>query len=214
MIDLPKELPLLPLHGAVLMPRCTLPIPLSSMPHMSMIAEAKRQNGLVGLVQPLAIPSRRQKKIKPALFMIGCAGRVADITQMEGEGVMVVLEGVCRFDIQEELANRGGQRRARVSYERYLPDLVLEVNQESDRKPLIASMKRYFSSLDVEVDWPEVEHASMDHLIHALTLICPFEANEKQALLESPSVQDRMNLMTALCDMGSQEPFNHSVHYH
>ena len=214
MTDLPKELPLLPLHGAVLMPRCMLPIPLMELPHMSMIAEAKRKNTLIGLVQPVSVPSRRRKKIKSPLFSIGCAGRVAEITQMEGEGVVALLEGVCRFDIEKEIDNHAGQRRALVNYDRYLPDLMAELSQETDRKPLLASLRRYFSTMEVDVNWPEVELASMDHLIHALTLICPFEANEKQALLESPSIQERMNLLTALCHMGSLETLNKSHHYH
>jgi hypothetical protein len=43
-------------------------------------------------------------------------------------------------------------------------------------------------------------------LVNALAMICPFEAKEKQALLEAPTLIERARILIALIEMANAEP--------
>ena len=45
------------------------------------------------------------------------------------------------------------------------------------------------------------ESARMERLITSLSMICPFEPREKQALLEAPTLADRGRLMIRMVEM-------------
>ncbi len=116
---------------------------------------------------------------------------------------MVLMKGMCRFDVVEELTPIDGQRRARVSYDRYPIDAVENVDFPMDRDRLMRSLKFYLENNAMKTDWDELENASNDQLLNGLSMACPFLPQEKQALLESSTPMELSKLMTTLIEMAT-----------
>jgi hypothetical protein len=70
-----------------------------------------------------------------------------------------------------------------------------------DRDPLIKVMKRYFDMKGFETDWTQIENSDNHQLLATLSMICPFEVAEKQALLEADSMAKRADLLIAMMEM-------------
>lgn len=198
---LPTVLPLIPLHGAILMPRAALPIPILENDYLSLIGHVPRDHSYIGVVQPL-IENNKQKDIdhSQSFFKTGCAGRIVDIIEPEEGHFIITLYGECRFDLIEEIEHEQAYSTASVDYERYSMDLVDEIDFALDRTRLIHSLKPYFQIVDISPNWDEIQRISNEKLITALTMVCPLQANEKQAILETPSLQEQSTILQALIE--------------
>lgn len=201
--DLPPLLSLLPLRGAVLLPRAQLPLPVLDSGHLSAIIEAFQGQQMLGLVQPSVIPSESGGELN--FYSVGTAAQVIDINELGEDKWIVTLKGICRFDLIEEVENDSPLRTARVSYHKYENDLVQETDLNIDRVRLGRALKPYFKLLDVTPNWDEIEKTSNEKLINTLTLVCPLEPNEKQAVLESPTLKEQSQVMTTLIEMANCE---------
>lgn len=201
--ELPTLIPLLPLHGAVLLPRSQLPIPIFEIDYLSMIAESIKSHHMIGVVQPILKNLNMEENL--SLFKSGCLGRIIDINEAEESRLIITLSGISRFDIIEEVASEHGYRRALVSYDRYAQDLVDEVDFSFDRLRLLKALKGYFKIMDITPNWQEIDKTSNEKLITALAMVCPFEANEKQAILESPTLKEQSQIITTMIEMASLE---------
>ncbi len=201
--ELPTLIPLLPLHGAVLLPRSQLPIPIFEIDYLSMIAESIKSHHMIGVVQPILKNLNMEEDL--SLFKSGCLGRIIDINEAEESRLIITLSGISRFDIIEEVASEHGYRRALVSYDRYAQDLVDEVDFSFDRLRLLKALKGYFKIMDITPNWQEIDKTSNERLITALAMVCPFEASEKQAILESPTLKEQSQIITTMIEMASLE---------
>ena len=45
--------------------------------------------------------------------------------------------------------------------------------------------------MELSTDWNSLKEAEDELLINSLSMLCPFEAEDKQALLEAPSLSTR-----------------------
>ncbi len=210
--NLPTLLPLLPLHGAVLLPRAQLPIPIFEADYLTMVAESLKTHHIIGVVQPMLKDMNIEDNIP--LFRSGCAGKIADINEIEDGRLLVTLNGLCRFDIVQELPVENGHRKATVCYDRYTQDLVEEVDFSFDRPRLLKALETYFKSVDITPNWQEIGQTSNEKLITALAMVCPLEAREKQALLETPTLKEQSQMFITLIEMATLEKADHSVVCH
>lgn len=199
--DLPTLIPLLPLHGAVLLPRSQLPIPIFEVDYLSMIAESIKSHHMIGVVQPILKNLNVEENLP--LFKSGCLGKIIDINEAEENLLIITLSGVVRFDIVEELPLEHDYRRAIVSYDRYVQDRVEEVDFSFDRLRLLKALKDYFKTMDITANWQEINKTSNEKLITSLAMICPFEAREKQAILESPTLKEQSQIITTMIEMAA-----------
>lgn len=210
--NLPTILPLLPLHGAVLMPRASMPIPLHEEEFVAIIDNAPLEHSYIGVVQPILSNMPSDVDASQYLFRTGCAGRIIDITETQDEKYIVTLTGECRFDLVQEVKNDHLYRTARVDYSRYVMDIVDEIDFVLDRGRLFQALKPYFQMIDLSPNWDEIQRISNEKLITALTMICPFQPNEKQAILEVPSLQEQAKLVQALLEHAIVETaYNHEL---
>lgn len=215
---LPRTLPLIPLHGAVLLPHAQIPIPFTEREYSLILAPVIQKHGFVGIVQPLT--SFEEDTYPVPLFKTGCLGQLVDVREMEDNRVLCLFGGVCRFEILEDFFDESSEyRKAFVSYTRYSLDLCTHEapeNESLDRERLLAAIQGYFCSINVQLDFDEIFSAPDQRLITALTMVCPLDAKERQALLELPSLAEQSKLMTALIEIGMHEkPYRaHSYLYH
>ena len=59
--------------------------------------------------------------------------------------------------------------------------------------------------MDITPNWQEIDKTSNEKLITALAMVCPFEASEKQAILESPTLKEQSQIITTMIEMASLE---------
>ena len=53
----------------------------------------------------------------------------------------------------------------------------------------------------MKVDWEVIQSTSDEDLINTISMCCPFDVNEKQALLEAITLEDRADVLTSLIQM-------------
>jgi Lon protease-like protein len=197
---LPASLPIFPLTGALLLPGGRLPLNIFEPRYLAMVDDALAGDRLIGMIQPIE-PNSRAKA--PILFKTGCAGRIVSFAE-DGPRYLISLAGVCRFDIEDELATTRGYRRVTADWAPYRADLTEPVATSLDRVRLLAGLKSYFELNGISVDWSTIETAPDARLITSLAMVCPFGAAEKQALLQASDLDERARILTSLVEMAAR----------
>ncbi|TNC49798.1 ATP-dependent protease [Rubellimicrobium rubrum] len=195
--DLPDTIAIFPLPGALLLPRAKLPLHIFEPRYLAMIDDAlKTQTRLVGMIQPFETPSGADR-----LHSIGCAGRVTAFSETEDGRYMVTLSGVSRFRVQREVEGFTPYRRCEVSWSGFERDRGLtERDPDLDRDPFLDLLNRFFQSQGLSTDWDTVREAEDELLINSLSMLCPFPPEDKQALLEAPTLPTRRETLVTLIE--------------
>ena len=199
--DLPTEIAVFPLTGALLLPFGRLPLNIFEPRYLAMTEDSLCQRRMFGMIQPNA--AEAAGPFGPALYRVGCLGRISSFSETEDGRLLITLTGVSRFSVVEELPMRRGYRRVRVEYGAFLADLDAEASPVLDRARLEESLRAYFRANRIEANWDAVRETPDAMLVTTLAMVCPFEPREKQALLEAPSVQDRAEMLLALVEIGA-----------
>ena len=197
--DLPATIPVFPLPGALLLPRAQLPLHLFEPRYLAMLDDAlKTPHRLIGMIQPRDILGSAERKLQ----MIGCAGRVTQFSETEDGRYMVTLSGVSRFRILDEVSGFEPYLKADVSWDGFDVDLgSVETDHSFDRPAFLDLLSRYFTALSLSTDWDSLKDAEDEMLINSLSMLCPFEPEEKQALLEAPSLSTRRETLVTLIEI-------------
>ncbi|PWE33505.1 ATP-dependent protease [Maritimibacter sp. 55A14] len=196
--DLPDSIPVFPLPGALLLPRARLPLHIFEPRYLAMLDDTlKTPHRLIGMVQPQEVPHRAERR----LHSIGCAGRVTAFSETEDGRYMITLTGKSRFRIREEIAGFSPYRRADVSWNGFERDLGgPEQDEDFDREGFMAQLCRYFEEAGLSTDWDSMKGAENELLINSLSMLCPFDPEEKQALLEAPCLKTRRETLVTLIE--------------
>ena len=194
---LPSEFPVFPLEGALLLPRGRLPLNVFEPRYLAMTEDALAQGRLLGMVQPN--PSLAASPNGPALYRVGCLGRVSSFSETDDGRFLITLTGLARFAIVEELPRRRGYRRVRADLSAFAEDLdVYGGGSGFDRAELLVSLRAYFARRGFEANWDAIEQMEDESLVVTLAMVCPFAPAEKQALLEADSPADRAQALLTL----------------
>ncbi len=210
---LPTVIPVFPLDGAVLLPRGLLPLNIFEPRYLVMIRDAMAGSRLIGMIQSRgnAAPdggverssgaATRGKAVKaqPALFNVGCAGRITDCSATDDGRLLVTLAGVTRFAVTREL-------EVTTPYRQVMPDFEAFAADSEEAQPLAAAaraalereLRGYLDAQGLSADWTAVAQADDESLVTTLSTVCPFDAVEKQALLEARDLPARAATLTAL----------------
>jgi Lon protease-like protein len=195
--DLPRGLPIFPLPGALLLPRGRLPLNIFEKRYLAMFDDALGGDRLIGMIQP---SDAHATGASPALFSVGCAGRITSFSESGDGRYLVALDGVARFKITEELPLYRGYRRVTPDWSPFGADLA-EDNGTVDRHRLIELLRAYFRQQSLSANWDAIGQAPDEQLVTSLAMICPFQPPEKQALLEAGCLSDRARLMMSLLEI-------------
>lgn len=203
--DLPETFPVFPLTGALLLPNGRLPLNIFEPRYLALTEDALAARRLFGMVQP--DPQGAPLPTGPALYRVGCLGRLSSFSETEDGRYLVTLTGVIRFAVAGEREPCRGYRRVRADFTRFAADLEPTVTiPKFDRPALLASLRAYFARRDIEANWEAIDSMDDDPLITTLCMACPFEPAEKQALLEAPTPADRAAALAALMQMDIHDP--------
>jgi hypothetical protein len=204
--ELPTELALFPLTGALLLPRGRLPLNVFEPRYLAMTRHALAHGRTIGVVQPMAAgqPGLSAPDATP-LYPIGGAGRVIAFQETDDGRYLITLRGVCRFTIAAELDMQDGFRRARPDFSAFRDDLVEAPDGLIDRERLLTGLRGYFELQNIEADWESIERTPDERLVTTISMVCPFDPAEKQTLLESENLVSRAKVLTGLVEAALRE---------
>lgn len=205
--DLPLELPIFPLGGALLLPWGRLPLNVFEPRYLNMTLDALGSGRIIGMVQPdydkaEDTEQAGSNKTNSPIYKIGCAGRIAAFDETEDGRLNITLKGLIRFRVIEEMEERRGYRRVKPSYSDFKSDLEAPAKFDLDRTLLMGRLKRYIEAQDMPVSLEVIKGLSDATLVMSLCMICPFDPREKQALLESATMKERTEVLLTLLQMG------------
>lgn len=195
--DLPDIIPVFPLPGALLLPRSRLPLHLFEPRYLAMMDDVlKTDNRLIGMVQSYDAPGHAGR-----LHRIGCAGRLTAFSETEDGRYMLTLSGMSRFRITEEVEGFSPYRRCHISWDGFGRDLgPTETDENFDREAFLNTLGRFFDNQGLNTDWESLAEAEDELLINSLSMLCPFGPEDRQALLEAPSLTTRRETLVTLIE--------------
>ena len=199
--DLPHAIPVFPLPGALLLPRGQIPLNIFEPRYLAMVDDALRDgHRLIGMIQP--DPAHRGAPDRPALYKIGCAGRMTQLAESGDGRYLIELTGVARFRLEEELTVITAYRQCRVTYAPFSDDFIARKGEEQvDREALLVALRDFLKANDLKADWEGIEKAPNEALVNALSMMSPYGAPEKQALLEARDLKTRAEVLVALTEI-------------
>ena len=200
--DFPKKISVFPLRGAIFFPKTNLPLNIFEKRYVSMVEDALKGNKYIGMVQ--------SKKVEGEVFKVGCLGKIDRHEKTPDGRILINLNGLSRFKIDEEVNNDKLYREFIVNYEDFKEDMKLkeyEVKIEILER-LISNSKKYFSQQGVLIDWREISKLRAFEQIYTLAMISPFSVSEKQKVLEVPDLNEAASTLNEITKFGFYEDLN------
>ena len=191
-IDLPPTIPIFPLPKAVLLPRSRLPLHIFEPRYLAMIEDClKTPHRLIGMLQPTGNDGR--------LHSIGCAGKLTQFSETEDGRYMITLTGISRYRLDNEIEGFTPYRRFNVQWDGFEKDgEVPEQDSKFDRDSFFNLLGKFLEGEGLSTDWETLQQADNELLINSLSMMLDFDLEDKQALLEAPSLQTRRETLTTL----------------
>ena len=208
LISLPKEIPVFPLSNFIIFPKTTVPLNIFEPRYIEMIDDAMKGNRIIGMIQPKSFNQNI-----PNLYSIGCAGKITNFNETEDGRYLIVLVGVSRFKITEELKTQKLYRKCKVDFKDFYYDLE-ENNEEikfSDLELIFKKLKSLFIRQGYVIDWKELQKQSLNQAINALAMASPFSLEEKQILLETAGLNERKKKFEQILSTYSIDNFNNKT---
>lgn len=197
--DLPPTVPLFPLGGALLLPGGRLPLNIFEPRYLQMVDVAMAGSRLIGMIQP-SLDGRLRADGEPELCGVGCLGRITSLAETGDGRYVVALDGVCRFRQSGEISARTAFRQCHIAP--FLTDLDEDQDADQvDRVSLLKTLRDYVEANGLQADWDNVGRAGNVTLVNALSMMAPYGAAEKQALLEAPDLKTRAEMLVAIAEM-------------
>ena len=207
-INLPKEIPIFPLSNFIIFPKTSVPLNIFEPRYINMIDDAMKGNRMIGMIQPKSF----NQKI-PDLYKIGCVGKITSFNETEDGRYLIVLAGLSRFKITEELKTQKLYRLCKVDFKDFSYDLE-EKDEEikfSDLELIFKNLKSLFNKQGYIIDWKELEKKSLNQTINALAMASPFSLEEKQILLETNDLSDRKQKLEQILSTYNFDNFNNKT---
>ncbi len=198
--DLPEDIPVFPLPGALLLPRGQMPLNIFEPRYLAMVDDALKSHRVIGMIQP--DPEASEASAVPPLAEIGCAGRLTQFAETGDGRYVLTLTGIARFRVQEEVTALTPYRQCRVDFESFAGDFEPRVGEgEVDRDGVLRTLREFAERNNLQIDWDSIDAAPNETLVNALSMMSPFGAREKQALLEAAVLKDRADVLVAITEI-------------
>jgi uncharacterized protein len=200
--ELPEVIPVFPLPGALLLPRGQMPLNIFEPRYLAMVDDTFRDgHRLIGMIQPDVAHSGGEKKT-PALFRVGCVGRITQLAETGDGRYILELTGVSCFKVLEELSVLTPYRQCKVDYFAFADDFTARKGEEAvDRQALLDVLTDFLKANNLKVDWEGIESAPNEALVNALAMMSPYGPAEKQAMLEAPDLKTRAEILIAVTEI-------------
>ena len=187
----PNKIPIFPLSNFIIFPNTTVPLNIFEPRYILMVDDCMKGNRLIGIVQPKKTGDLK----KPNLYEVGCIGKITSFNETEDGRYLIVLNGICRYKIVNELANDKLYRECKINFDNYINDLKENNNKEeikfADLKLIFNDLKNLFKKQGYLINWKDLEKQTLYQTINTLSMVSPFSLEEKQILLETNTLLER-----------------------
>jgi uncharacterized protein len=182
----PEIIPVFPLSGVIYFPKTNLPLNIFEKKYLNLVDDAYKKNKLMGMIQ--------SKKENNSVYKIGCLGKISDYQKSNDGRILINLTGITRFEILDEVLNDKLYREFKVNYKNFEQDLS-EKKIEINSTKLIENAKTFFKRNGLLLNWKEFEKLDQTQKINTLAMISPIANEEKQKLLESVSLNEKITTL-------------------
>ncbi len=208
MINLPNKIPVFPLSNFIIFPEMTVPLNIFEPRYLQMINDAMKGSKIIGIIQP-----KKQNQTIPSLYNIGCAGKITNYNETDDGRYLIVLSGISRFKIIQEINTEKLYRECKVNFDDFKIDLN-EHKEEikfSDLELIFKKSKSLFNKQGYIINWKDLELQSLNQTINTISMASPFSLEEKQVLLEALNISDRKKKLEEILTTYSVDNFNNTT---
>ncbi|MCG8442366.1 MAG: LON peptidase substrate-binding domain-containing protein, partial [Caulobacterales bacterium] len=154
--DLPIDVPVFPMDGALLLPRGFLPLNIFEPRYLTMVDDALASARMIAMVQTRpGGPAAR-----PALQSVGCLGQISRFSETGDGRYLITLTGVCRLRIARELDTATPYRQVRADYGPFAADLTADTGPaDFDRAKFLDVLRSYLAANELATEWEAIESA-------------------------------------------------------
>ena len=187
--ELPNKIPIFPISNFIIFPKTTVPLNIFEPRYIEMIDDSMKNSRMIGMIQPKKISNNSI----PELYKVGCAGKITSLNESEDGRYLIILNGLSRFKILDEIKNNKLYRECNVSFNEFKNDI--NSNKKKIKFPdlelMFKDLKTLFKKKGYIINWKELEKQDLNQTINTLAMASPFSLEEKQALLETQNLISR-----------------------
>ena len=207
--ELPKTIPVFPLSNFIIFPKTTVPLNIFEPRYVQMIDDCMKSNRIIGMIQP----KKTGEIKKPNLYEIGCIGKITSFNETRDGRYLIILNGLCRFRILEELNTEKLYRKCEVSYDGFELDLSSKKDDSkvSELKSIFIKLKNLFKKQGYIINWKDIENQNPSQTLNTLSMASPFTLEEKQILLETKNFNSRKEKLENILETYSIDNFNNTT---
>jgi Lon protease-like protein len=198
--DLPDRFRCFRSTAALLLPGGRMPLNIFEPRYLEMIDHASSHQRLVGMVQPRldgAVRGRRRtrtvRRRMPRSPDVVCRDRRRPLSDRASG----------RLPLPRRFRGKHAKtpfRQCRIKS--FAPISTWRpVRRKIDRPALLKAFRAYLKANDLDADWESVSRAENAMLVNALSMMAPYGAAEKQALLEAPDLKTRAETLIAITEI-------------
>ena len=182
----PDMIPIFPLSGVIYFPKTNLPLNIFEQRYLDLINEAYNKDKLMGMVQT--------KRESNSVYKVGCLGKINDYHKSKDGRILINLTGITRFEIIEEIKNQKLYREFNVNYEMFKGDIT-DIKEKVESSHLIEKAKIFFRRCGLLLNWKEFDKLDCIQKINTLAMISPVTNEEKQKILETVGLDDKIKTL-------------------
>ena len=193
-LHLPDLIPVFPLGGVVYFPKTSLPLNIFEQRYLDLVNDCMKNDKLMGVVQ--------SKRSDDELYDIGCLGKITNFKKNNDGRITINLKGLTRFKIINEISNKKLYREVNVEYTKFSNDLLEDQEDMNQIKInfLLDKVKLFFSKYNLILNWNELEKLKSVEQINTLSMIAPISNGEKQKLLETMTLKEKLNTFSEIIE--------------
>ena len=199
--NFPEKIPIFPLSGVVFFPNTTLPLNIFESRYIQLVNDCMKSHKLFGMVLP-----KLKKDRQTEVYNVGCLGKIVNFSETNDKRFIISLSGIIRFKIEKELENNKLYREFMVDYSYFLNDL--EINKEDEKyknDEIIKMIKMFLSKKNYLVEIDELKKLNFNQLINNICMVSPFSNEEKQKLIETVKIEDKVKLLRQIIKFSLHE---------
>ena len=193
--DLPNIISIFPLSNAIFFPRTILPLNIFEDRYLQLVDDCMKGNRMFGMVQP-----RNKTSISPEVYNVGCLGKIISFNETSDKRFIISLVGLTRFRIKKELKKEKLYRSFEVNYSEFLNDLEIKKDEPFilEKKNLLKIIQFFFEKINYPVKYNELSKLDLDELISNVSMISPFSIEEKQKLIETKKIDNKIKVLSEI----------------
>ena len=206
---LPSIIPIFPLSNFIIFPNTTVPLNIFEPRYIQMINDSMKSHRMIGMIQP----KKSGELKKPELYEVGCVGKITSFNETDDGRYLIIINGVSRFKIEEEIKSEKLYRSCKVSYQNYIKDLEDKIEEYpiKDLDKIFKDLKNLFEKKGFMVDWSSLKKQDFSNTLNTLSMASPFSLEEKQVLLETKDLSTRKLRLEQILETYTLDDFSNKT---